>query len=143
MGMGHLFYCDHWSVYCMSRYCSFSQIAPLFHLPTWFLIIGLPVFWLELYAFKGGQGVSSPLAWILFAAVFFLSSKSEFFELISDIRNYYRSSAYFTRLYLIIGLVLAGLILSIVAYASFLPHPNSITSLFLTPRSSIKYLTML
>ena len=38
---------------------------PLSHLPTFFLTIGYPVYWLELYVFRLGQGRTTPLAWII------------------------------------------------------------------------------
>lgn len=41
----------------------------LSHLPTWFFIIGYPVFWLEMGSPHARTGMTSRSAWILFAAV--------------------------------------------------------------------------
>ena len=39
------------------------------HLPTFLLLAGYPLYWLELYVFKMGYGQTSPLAWVVFIMV--------------------------------------------------------------------------
>jgi len=52
----------------MAVHRSFGKITTsVSHLPTWFFIIGYPLFWLQLYTHTAVQGVTWPLAWILFA----------------------------------------------------------------------------
>ncbi|MCC6758348.1 MAG: hypothetical protein IT395_01810 [Candidatus Omnitrophica bacterium] len=41
----------------------------LSHLPTWMLIIGLPLYWLEMAFHQNNHGITTPLAWIAFAVV--------------------------------------------------------------------------
>ena len=36
----------------------------LSHLPTWMLIIGLPLYWLEMAFHQNNHGITTPLAWI-------------------------------------------------------------------------------
>jgi hypothetical protein len=46
---------------------SSAQIAfPLSHLPTWFFIIGYPLFWLQLFTHTARQGITGPWGWIIF-----------------------------------------------------------------------------
>jgi hypothetical protein len=61
----------------MAIYRSLGKITiPLSHLPTWFFIIGYPLFWLQLYTHTASDGVTSPLAWILFGSIILLSCLS-------------------------------------------------------------------
>ncbi len=46
-----------------------KTIGPLSHFPSWFLIIGYPLFWINLYSFNSKDGITPPLAWIIFGAV--------------------------------------------------------------------------
>ena len=54
----------------MAIHRSLGKITtPLSHLPTWFFIIGYPLFWLQLYTHSASDGVTSPLSWVLFGCV--------------------------------------------------------------------------
>jgi len=44
-------------------------IIPSSHLPTWFFVIGYPLFWVELSTHSASNGVTSMLGWFLFGCV--------------------------------------------------------------------------
>ena len=68
--MGLLFFRSDRSLYLMAIHRSLGKITtPLSHLPTWFFIIGYPLFWLQLYTHTASHGVTSPWSWILFGCV--------------------------------------------------------------------------
>jgi hypothetical protein len=52
----------------MASHRIFKTPISFSHLPTLMLVIGYPVFWLEMCVLSGRQGVTTPLAWVLFAA---------------------------------------------------------------------------
>lgn len=100
----------------------FSQITgSLSHLPTWLLIIGYPVFWLEMYVFRPAHGVASPLAWVLFMAVLLLVGRAEALEFKNGIQEYFRKADRFTKVYIALGFALVFFILGCVLYAAILP----------------------
>ncbi|MDP2653297.1 MAG: hypothetical protein Q8Q08_04625 [Candidatus Omnitrophota bacterium] len=45
------------------------------HLPTFFLVIGYPAYWLELFWLGSRRGITSPLGWIVFAVVLLIVLK--------------------------------------------------------------------
>ncbi len=98
---------------------------PLAHLPTFFFIIGYPVFWLELYVFKAKEGVTSSLAWILFilvTAIAFWRWLKEPKKEGTFYRNAFLSSTNsIQRLFLFMGFLLGGIILTIVVLAALQP----------------------
>jgi len=54
----------------MAIHRSLGKITtPLSHLPTWFFIIGYPLYWLELIAHSAPYGVTTGLSWVLFGSV--------------------------------------------------------------------------
>jgi len=54
----------------MAIHRSLGKITtPLSHLPTWFFIIGYPMYWLQLYTHTASDGVTSPVSWILFGII--------------------------------------------------------------------------
>ena len=54
----------------MAIHRSLGKITtPLSHLPTWFFIIGYPLFWLQLYTHSANYGVTSSVGWVLFGGV--------------------------------------------------------------------------
>ena len=72
--MGLLFSGSDFSLYFMAIHRPLDKITiPLSHLPTWFFIIGYPLFWLQLYSHTAGDGVTSALSWILFGSVTLVS----------------------------------------------------------------------
>lgn len=107
------------------------------HLPTFLLICGLPVYWIELYFLNTGRGQTSPLAWLAFAAVvvmILLKRKSDShhlgdrhpFESESIIREKIKGAAPFsllktTQYFVGPGILLAGIIVAVGFWASFFP----------------------
>ena len=74
--MGLLFWGSDLTLYLMAIHRSLGKItSPLSHLPTWFFIIGYPLFWLQLYTHTASDGVTSALPWVLFGGVIVIFSK--------------------------------------------------------------------
>lgn len=97
---------------------------PLSHLPTLFLAVGYPVYWLELYVFRHGQGRTTPLAWM--AVVFFtcfvlFRNISLLKDGLRSFRIWFLQEALFVKLLLVFMAVAAGVILLCAFYASLLP----------------------
>src|SRR5689334_15466081 len=67
--MGLLFLSSYHPLYIMAIPRSLDKITPLSHLPTWFFIIGYPLFWLQLYTHTASDGITWPLAWVLFGGI--------------------------------------------------------------------------
>jgi len=98
----------------------------LAHLPTLMLVIGYACFWLELYALKAPQGVTSPLAWIIFAVaavVMFFNKRSAVGAVVHKIRKEFLSLGPGQRFGVVIGCVL-GLTLLVVALRAALLPPH-------------------
>ncbi len=103
---------------------SLSNISlSLAHLPTFLLIIGYPIFWLELY-FGKGDGQTSPWAVILFLAMatFILWEKRRggglwFHEKIKDFMNLSRTQ----KVWIVVCGLFVLIILGVGLYAALLP----------------------
>ncbi|MBI3601382.1 MAG: hypothetical protein HY209_00565 [Candidatus Omnitrophica bacterium] len=98
--------------------------GPLVHLPTWFFIIGYPVFWLELYEFKSKDGVTSPLAWSLFALVAVVSCSRwmrEPKDWRSELTLFWSSLRFSQRLLWTAAFVLAGTVVLMAVLAAAQP----------------------
>ena len=123
--MGSLFYRNYFAIYNMEgQSISRAFRFPLSHLPTFFLTIGYPVYWLELYVFRLGQGRTTPLAWIIVS----IFTCFVFFQNIPLIKNGFRSflvwfsqKRLFVKLLLVFMTVAGGIILLCAFYASLLP----------------------
>ena len=97
---------------------------PLAHLPTLLLAIGYPCFWLELYIFNGRDGVTSPLAPILFglsAVVILYDQRFQVFQVFQEWRQNFLNESFFVKVLILSGLILSGIILLCSAAASFYP----------------------
>ncbi len=46
-----------------------ENVLSLAHLPTWMLVIGFPIYWLEMFFHQQNYGITTPWAWLLFALV--------------------------------------------------------------------------
>lgn len=93
------------------------------HLPTLMLMIGYPVFWLEMFFHRNNQGVTSAVAWILFLGlacyVVWAKFKREIdvkFSIAS-----FQALSVGEKFFIGSGVVLAGVMLLAAAYASLLP----------------------
>ena len=96
----------------MARRRLFTQsLGPLSHLPTWMLLIGTGVYWLELYFIRLPGGHSSWLAWGLWIILALIAAK-QYFPL--------RSGLKFPFLVYMLG-ILAIVYLSIIYIAAILP----------------------
>ncbi len=107
-------------------YLPAKSLTHLRHLPTYILIIGYPVFWLEMYFHQNNWGVTTPLAIVVLAVmVLFMTVRSwrylqeervSFFE-------YFEKAGLFEKFYLVTGgvLVIAVLIIGFMA-ATLPPH---------------------
>lgn len=94
----------------------------LSHLPTGLLIIGYPVYWLELYCLRNNFGQTTPLAWVLFlllcAWVFWGSAKS----IVSGwLQEEWKESSLSLQIFLATGMIIAFGILFCALYAALLP----------------------
>jgi hypothetical protein len=87
--------------------------TPLSHLPTWFFIIGYPLFWFQLYAHTASDGVTSPLAWIMFGIIALMSLRAKRGNLFKDIND--------DKILWSAGFGVALFIIGIVVLASFKP----------------------
>lgn len=94
------------------------------HLPTMLLIIGYPVYWLELYGMKRGDGTTSLLAPLLFllSAVYVLGRHGRAVcSLAATFKDFIASKQSGVRFFLGTGCVLSALILLCVWRAALLP----------------------
>ncbi len=123
--MGLLFWGSDLTLYFMAIHRSLGKITTtLSHLPTWFFIIGYPLFWLDLYTHSARHGVTSELSWVLFgcAALLCLSAA------VGGGQNYFKRLNFFwssldrvEKLFWSAGFGIALLILGIVVLASLKP----------------------
>jgi hypothetical protein len=100
------------------------KIGRLFHAPTVLLIIGYPLFWIELYVFRLSHGHTSNLAWILFGLWVAVVLAREWREILRTFHTAWgeivsRSNPW--RSLWVAAILLAGGILIITAWASALP----------------------
>ena len=97
---------------------------PLSHLPTFFLVIGYPVYWLELYLFRLGHGMSTPLAWVIavfFSCYVFFRNSSFLKDGCRSFREWYLGEALFVKFLLVFMAVTGAVTLLCSFYASLLP----------------------
>ncbi len=88
------------------------------------LLIGYPVFWLEMSAFHHPDGHASPLAWILFSVLTiytFAARSKSIANFVTEMKNWFGRCDWFTRIWFLWGTIFVSLILAIIAYAYFLP----------------------
>jgi len=124
--MGLLFLRNNIGLYIMAIHRSLGKIkTPLSHLPTWFFIIGYPLFWLELYTRSASHGVTSAFSWVLFAGIAFViagsdAAKRSFKEITASTAALRHGTAVEKWLWSI-GIGITFLILAIVVLASLKP----------------------
>jgi len=93
------------------------------HFPTWMLVIGYPLFWLEMYFHRSNHGVTTPLAWLLFAGLFLyllglkIKKKSGLQFTLASLKQLRGSE----RIFVWAGTGLCLIILLVSAYASYFP----------------------
>lgn len=97
---------------------------PLSHLPTFLLVIGYPIYWLELYVFRAGHGKTTPLAWIIvsvFALIVFFRNYPLLIAGTRSFRSRFSQELLLVKLLLISMGIAGGVILLCAFYASLLP----------------------
>ncbi len=97
---------------------------PLAHVPTLFLILGYPIYWLELFVLRSRQGITSSLAWTLwcFTAAFIVWAQRP--QMVGSFRSFVKEagpSRRLTKIFLGLGFFFCLLVLVLAAYAAFLP----------------------
>ncbi|MCA9400125.1 MAG: hypothetical protein KC713_00760 [Candidatus Omnitrophica bacterium] len=101
----------------------FKQFV-LSHWPSYVLIIGYAVYWLELIWVNPGNAHTSPIASILAGGLLlcsFLSQKGELLHRSREYRLFLKNQSVFYQFFIILGLILIGVILTISLKASLLP----------------------
>lgn len=98
-----------------------TNFLSLSHLPTWILIIGFPVYWVELFFNRANHGVTTPCAWIMWIIIVLVALKYESQSWNLGKRIALLPKEKFNRLLLVIGICLSLFILAIFLYASLLP----------------------
>ncbi len=107
-----------------NRYLSKEAQLSVSHLPTFILAIGYIVFWLELYFLPSQNGVTSPLATILFLLVLIYIVSKNFAGISQSLKNFkanFGQESLITRIFLICGAGLSLLIVGCAFYAAVLP----------------------
>ncbi|MDD5069928.1 MAG: hypothetical protein PHV17_04285 [Candidatus Omnitrophica bacterium] len=97
---------------------------PLSHLPTWFLIIGYPLFWLELYFLRSGSANTTSLSWIIFVLIFAVLGFQNFPRLARGFRklfSWFLEQSVLVKILLVFISIGSLAILFIAGYASLLP----------------------
>jgi hypothetical protein len=92
----------------------------LAHLPTWMLMIGLPVYWLEMSFHQHNYGITTPIAWVVFAIVAALTIKRAMNNHFGQVKKLWPAS-WPDRILVIIGITLCLGIAAVYCYAAFLP----------------------
>ena len=88
------------------------------------MVIGYPIYWLELYAFRASHGKTTLLAWIIFSVFALIVFLRNFPRLVTSLRNFrkwFSQESFLVKLLLISMGIGAGTILLCVFYASLLP----------------------
>lgn len=96
----------------------------LAHAPSLLLIIGYPVFWLEMYGSQARLGVTSLLAWglsLCACLILLISSLNDLKSFISQLKAGFHELDQFTKFFLLLTCVFTVFILSCAFYASLLP----------------------
>jgi len=123
--LGYLFYCCHFAIRNVEGQSIFRAVRfPLSHLPTLLLVIGYPIYWLELYVFRAGHGKTTPLAWIIFGVFALIVFSRNYPLLVAGLRNFrkwFLQESLLIKLLLIFMGIAGGVILLCVFYASLLP----------------------
>jgi len=94
------------------------------HLPTVMLIIGYPLFWMEMGVGSARDGVTSPLAWLLFTAIsllVFRASGPGWATGWSEIKQEWREQPLLIKCALTAAGVFGAAAIGVVIYASFFP----------------------
>jgi len=94
------------------------------HLPTILLVLGYICYWIELYFIRKQNGLTSPLASILFILIFMLTlilNRKRILKSLTGFINGYKHEQKFTKYSLILFLCIIAFILIIVFYAHLLP----------------------
>jgi hypothetical protein len=99
-------------------------LIPLSHWPTFFLIVGYAVYWIEMFFFRMPGGHTSGLAWVLVLAILAMILRSSWSSIVSSCRDAWRWSVQLPLLHrigLAISVLFMVLMLAVVFCASLLP----------------------
>ena len=94
------------------------------HFPTLFLLVGYPLYWLELYWISPHKAFTSPAAWIIFLLLFliiFKNNLSEIGDSLNKLNDGFKCLDRWTKNFIFAGGGLCFLILLCGLYASRLP----------------------
>jgi len=100
-----------------------TQKLNLIHLPTFLLVLGYPLFWVELFFLDVPQGRTTPLSWILFFVVSLWTisrSKIQLSE-ISGLKRAFNSEGVWGKIWILACTSLMVVILGVGLYAGSLP----------------------
>ncbi|MCF7907816.1 MAG: hypothetical protein K9L86_02935 [Candidatus Omnitrophica bacterium] len=103
---------------------SFSSFSNLLHLPSFALIIGYIIYWFEIYFFKKGQGLSSPLATCLLAVLaiyLFFGQRKLFFSAVDWCIKEYKQESKIRKAVILLACCIVFLILLTTFFALLLP----------------------
>jgi len=122
---GELFYRNNYFLYYWEGCGIFKKISiSISHLPTFFLVIGYPVYWLELYFLESSSGKTTFMAPVFFIFIVSIALFCRFKKnilLLEKIINFLRALKLSEKILIGTGLFLCFLILGIAFYASLLP----------------------
>jgi len=103
-----------------------KNVLSLGHIPTALLVIGYVVFWIELYLFNTASGKTSLLApgILSLVSIFVLVNNLTKIKLfIKSIKDSFLRQSLFSKVFIVLGCVIASAIIGITFYASlFSPH---------------------
>lgn len=97
-----------------------ANALSLSHLPTWMLIIGLPLYWLEMAFHRNNYGISTPLAWIFFAVVAAVAVRYAFVNRSWSLKALW-PEGWVDRGFIIAGALLCLGMIAVYFYAALLP----------------------
>lgn len=106
----------------MENFSFFKKGISVAHLPTLMLVIGYPVYWLELYVFDSRNGSTSPLATVLFlliAGAIFYSQRLSWGHEVKELKSAGKDG--WEKIFIISAALLTVGLLSVALYASLLP----------------------
>lgn len=98
-----------------------ENVLSLAHLPTWMLVIGFPIYWLEMFFHQQNYGITTPLAWISFSVIAGLAVVRACRSF--DGKKFYASldDGQMQRMMIWVGVGLCLVIVVVGLYASLLP----------------------
>ncbi len=123
--MGYLFHRCGLPLFIVERLGILRTVfLKISHLPTLLLLVGFPVYWLELYCFKARDGVTSWAAWgiFLFLSIWTLGKRrAELYRPLTRLKETSKILPPVEKLFITVGSLTAVLVLICAFYAALLP----------------------